>query len=507
MEYQDSPSYSNCENVKATLKARGICVVVPTYNNVGTLAKVVREVQNYCENVIVVNDGSTDGTAQILQEIPNIEVVEYKRNKGKGYALKKGFKKALSLGFAYAITMDADGQHLASDIPLLLQANQEYPGSLIIGERELEGVQRSKGSDFANKFSNFWFCIQTGRKLPDTQSGYRLYPLKKLYGLNLLTSRYEAELELLVFPSWHGIRLVSVPIHVYYPPKEERVSHFRPGKDFLRISVLNTVLCALAIIYGLPLRVGRFLLRIFRTVFSLLFFSFFMFLVITPLSWVFVKTGKMTDRKRDNLRKVIYHASRFIMLRAGIPGTIFSYKVCDGINFNQAHVIICNHQSHLDLMCLLIFTPNVIFLTNDWVWNNPFYGFLIRAAEYYPIHEGIEDLLPKLDRLAQKGCSIAVFPEGTRSKDCSIGRFHQGAFHIAEQLGLDVLPMCLYGPGKVLPKKSYLLNKWPIRIEVEKPITSSQLKEMGDNRVQASKMRAWYMRKYERMSNEIEQNV
>lgn len=507
MRHQDNSSYGSNESVKATLKARGICVVIPTYNNAGTLAKVVREALYYCADVIVVNDGSTDETTQILQGVPNINVVDYARNRGKGYALKKGFKKALSLGFAYAITIDADGQHLASDIPLLLHANQEYPGALIVGERNLEGVQRSKGSDFANKFSNFWFYIQTGRKLSDTQTGYRLYPLRKLYGLKLLTSRYEAELELLVFSSWHGVRLVSVPIHVYYPPKEERVSHFRPGKDFLRISVLNTVLCGLAIVYGLPLRIGRLLLRIFRTVFSLLFFSFFMFLVITPLSWVYAKTGIMTDHKRDNLRKVIYHAARFIMLRAGIPGTKFSYEVKDNINFNQARVVICNHQSHLDLMCLLIFTPNVIFLTNDWVWNNPFYGFLIRAAEYYPIHEGIEQLLPKLDMLARKGYSIAVFPEGTRSKDCSIGRFHQGAFHIAEQLGLDILPMCLYGPGKVLPKKKYLLNKWPIRIEVEEPITISQLKDMGDNKAQASKIRAWYKRKYERMSNEIEQYV
>lgn len=507
MRQQKNTSDSTHEDVKPTLKARGICIVIPTYNNAGTLADVVRDVLYYCEDVIVVNDGSTDGTSQILQAIPNIIVVEYEKNKGKGYALKKGFQKALSLGFAYAITIDADGQHLASDIPLLLHSNQEYPGALIVGERELKGVQRSKGSDFANKFSNFWFYIQTGKKLPDTQTGYRLYPLKKLYGLAFLTSRYEAELELLVFSSWHGVRLVSVPIHVYYPPKEERVSHFRPGMDFVRISVLNTVLCVMAIIYGLPLRLGRLLLRIFRTVFSLLFFSFFMFLVITPLSWIYVKIGRMTDRKRDNLRKVIYHASRFIMLRAGIPGTRFSYKVMNGINFNQARVIICNHQSHLDLMCLLIFTPNVIFLTNDWVWNNPFYGFLIRAAEYFPIHEGIEQLLPKLARLAQKGYSIAVFPEGTRSKDCSVGRFHQGAFHISEQLGIDILPMCLYGPGKVLPKKNYLLNKGPIRVEVESPITNSQLKDMGDNKAQASQIRAWYRKKYECMSNEIEQYV
>jgi 1-acyl-sn-glycerol-3-phosphate acyltransferase len=158
-------------------------------------------------------------------------------------------------------------------------------------------------------------------------------------------------------------------------------------------------------------------------------------------------------------------------------------------------------------MCQLIFTPNMIFLTNDWVWNNPFYGFLIRAAEYYPIHDGIDNLLPKLRILTDHGYSIAVFPEGTRSKDCRIGRFHQGAFYIAEQLGLDILPMCLYGPGKVLPKKTYLLNKGPIYINVEGPIANHELKEMGDFKAQASCMRNWYKKEYERICNMIEKNV
>lgn len=494
-------------SVKATLKARGICVVIPTFNNAGTLARVISQAQNYCSDVIVVNDGSTDGTDALLQQTEGITVVAYPDNRGKGHALKKGFRKAQEMGFAYAVTMDADGQHIASDIALLLQANKAHPGALIVGARDLEGVERSRGSNFANKFSNFWFFIQTGRHLPDTQTGFRLYPLRKLYGLSLLTARYEAELELLVFASWHGVKLVSTPVNVYYPPKDERVSHFRPAMDFARISLLNTVLCFLAIVYGLPLRLGRWLLRLLRTVFSLLFFSFFMFLVITPLSWVYVKTGKMTDKKRANLRRLIYHASRFIMLRTGIPGTTFSYKVSKGTDFSRPRVIICNHQSHLDLMCQLIFTPNIIFLTNDWVWNNPFYGFLIRAAEYYPTHEGIDSLLPKLRRLAGQGYSIAVFPEGTRSKDCSIGRFHQGAFYIAEQLGLDILPMCLYGPGRVLPKKTYLLNKGPIYIEVDEAVDRSRLQAMGDNMSQASSMRRWYKETFERISNKIEQYV
>jgi 1-acyl-sn-glycerol-3-phosphate acyltransferase len=149
----------------------------------------------------------------------------------------------------------------------------------------------------------------------------------------------------------------------------------------------------------------------------------------------------------------------------------------------------------------------MIFLTNDWVWNNPTYGFLIRHAEYYPVREGIEALLPKLRSVAERGYSIAIFPEGTRSKDCSIGRFHQGAFYVSEQLGIDILPMCLYGPGKVLPKKTYALKKGPIYIQVDKPVSRAELEQIGNIKQQTSWMRKRYIKEYENITNQIEQNV
>ena len=489
------------------LHDRGICVVIPTYNNGGTIAAVVGDALKECCDVIVVNDGSTDDTSRILHSIENITIIEYGRNRGKGYALKHGFKRALQMGFAYAITLDGDGQHYPSDITLFLKANQEHPGALIIGSRNLDGINLSKGSSFANKFSNFWFCIQTGHRLPDTQTGYRLYPIKKLYGLSLLTSRYEAELELLVFASWHGVELVPIDINVYYPPREQRVSHFRPGKDFARISVLNTVLCILAVVYGLPLRLFRWAGTIFRTIYSILFMSFFCFCVINPAVWLYLKIGKMTEQKCRNLHKIIYYSLRFVMLKHGIPGTTFTYKISKKADFSKPSVFICNHQSHFDLACQLIFTPNVIFLTNDWVWNNPFYGMMIRHAEYYPVADGIDALMPKLQSLVKRGYSIALYPEGHRSRNGRIGRFHQGAFHIARQLGLDVTPMYLYGTGRILPPKTYHLKKGPIYIEVGDPIASSELAKMGDTMAQASQMRRHYIEKYETMANRIEQDV
>ena len=156
-------------------------------------------------------------------------------------------------------------------------------------------------------------------------------------------------------------------------------------------------------------------------------------------------------------------------------------------------------------MCQLVFTPKIIFLTKAWVWNNPFYGSLIRNAEYLPVKEGIESIMPHLRSLIDRGYSIAVYPEGTRSKDCKIGRFHQGAFYIAKEFGLEILPMYLYGPGKILPKTGYHLHKGTFFIEVDKPLTQKKLSAMGDLKQQASTMRRHYKEKYEEIANKMEQ--
>ncbi len=503
MPHPATPQY-----IKETLHARGICVVIPTYNNATTVGQVVEACKEYCQDVIVANDGSTDGTSAVLAGIQDITVLSYSRNRGKGYALKTAFRHARKQGFAYAVTLDADGQHYPEDIGTLLSANQLYPGALIVGARKMNGTEQSSGSRFANRFANFWFWVQTGRKLSDTQSGYRLYPLKKNYALPFVTNRYEAELELMVFASWHGVRIHEEEVNVNYPPADERVSHFRPGKDFARISVMNTILCVLAVAYGLPLRLWRFLAKVCRTVYAALFFGFFSIFVLSPLVVCYVKFGKNSEKKHRRIHGLIHWVSRFVMMRHGIPGTRFSFKKADeSENFSRPAVIICNHQSHLDLMCQLVFTPKMIFLTNDWVWHNPFYGAIIRNAEYYPVSEGLEALLPKLRSLVERGYSIAVFPEGTRSKDCRIGRFHQGAFYLAEQLGVDILPMCLYGPGKVLPKGVHHLNKGPIFIEVGKRVSRTELERLGSLREQASRFRQAYIRKYEEISNRIEQDV
>ncbi|MCW3806056.1 DUF2062 domain-containing protein [Plebeiibacterium marinum] len=233
------------------------CVIIPTYNNEKSLAQVIADVKRYTSNIIVVNDGSTDSTAKILSEVDGIEIVSYPANKGKGYAIRQGFKKALELDYHYAVTMDSDGQHYASDLATFIQAVKEDPNSLFIGSRFMEGKDQPKSSGFANKFSNFWFWVETGLKLPDTQSGYRLYPIRAMEKKKWFCNKYEFEIEVIVRAAWKGIKVACVPIDVYYPSQEERVTHFRPFKDFFRITVLNTILVTLAFLIHRPRMIFR----------------------------------------------------------------------------------------------------------------------------------------------------------------------------------------------------------------------------------------------------------
>ena len=232
-------------------------VVLPTYNNARTLRDVITQTLEWSRDIIVVNDGSTDNTSEILADMDGITVIEYpdRKNKGKGHALMTGLRQAAKMGFAHAITMDTDGQHFASDIPTFIDEAETHPGSLLVGARNLSADGMPGKNTFANKFSNFWFTVETLQKLSDTQSGFRLYPLGPMDGMKFYTPRYEFEVEVLVRMAWRGVRVANVPIRVLYP--EDRVSHFRPGPDFLRISVLNTVLFCIALLWFYPLTLIR----------------------------------------------------------------------------------------------------------------------------------------------------------------------------------------------------------------------------------------------------------
>ncbi len=251
----------NLSSINSKLKDLQCCVIIPTYNNNKTLKKVIDGVLEYTRDVIVINDGATDSTKEVLAEYPEIEQIHLPRNQGKGNALREGFEKALLLGYKYAITIDSDGQHFSEDIPVFVEAleNSETENLLLIGARNMEQEGVPKKSSFGNKFSNFWFWIETGTWLIDTQSGYRLYPLKHIESLKLFTKKFEFEIEVIVKAAWNGTTVKNVPVSVLYD-ETERVSHFRPFKDFTRISILNTWFVLVAFLFIKP----RDLYRKFR---------------------------------------------------------------------------------------------------------------------------------------------------------------------------------------------------------------------------------------------------
>ena len=244
-------------DLRHKMKALECCIIIPTYNNDTTLAGVIRDVSEYCSDIIVVDDGSDDKTPEILSGIAGIEVVTIPSNMGKGNALRAGFRRAIERDFRYAVTLDSDGQHYADDIPPFLEMVHEFPDSLIIGARNMEQAGVPGGSSFGHKFSIFWYRVETGIRIPDVQSGYRLYPLDKIKDIHFYTSRYEFEVEVLVRAAWRGIPILSVPVKVYYAPKESRVSHFRKYRDFGRTTILNTVLVFMALLWVRPLRFFR----------------------------------------------------------------------------------------------------------------------------------------------------------------------------------------------------------------------------------------------------------
>lgn len=251
-------SYMNQNLLSDKFNILKCCVIIPTYNNYKTLQQVIEGVLAHTENVIVVNDGSTDSTSEILLQFPQIHQIHLSKNEGKGNALRQGFKHAESVGFDYAITIDSDGQHFPEDIPVFINALETDPNKeiLLIGARNMTQLGVPKKSSFGNKFSNFWFLVETGIRLDDTQSGFRLYPLFAMKNLKFYTKKFEFEIEAIVKAAWNDIEVKNIPIQIHYEV-ENRVSHFRPFKDFTRISILNTWLVILTFLYIKPRNLFR----------------------------------------------------------------------------------------------------------------------------------------------------------------------------------------------------------------------------------------------------------
>ncbi|MFM2293781.1 MAG: hypothetical protein RLZZ350_194 [Verrucomicrobiota bacterium] len=218
--------------------APNICVLIPVFNHALTVGRVVRAAQKYFP-VLVVNDGSTDDTAKILAAENSVTVLTLAKNSGKGAALRAGFAAAAQMNFTHAITLDADGQHAPEEIPLFAAACRREPHAFVIGVRDLVRENAPRSRRVTNNISTFWFKIETGVALTDTQCGYRCYPLAAISQLRLGTQRYAYELEVMVKAAWAGIPLRAQTVSADYAAPTSRLSHFRPLRDVAVISFLH----------------------------------------------------------------------------------------------------------------------------------------------------------------------------------------------------------------------------------------------------------------------------
>jgi glycosyltransferase involved in cell wall biosynthesis len=218
-----------------------ILVVIPLYNHAETVRDVVERVLRVHDQVLVVDDGSSDAGAAVLEGL-DIKVIQKAQNQGKGEALRTALLEAQRLGFSHIVTLDADGQHFPEDLPKFFTAIAADPSGIVVGKRDFEQATIPGSSRFGRAFSNFWLRVQTGKTLADTQSGFRAYPVDIVLGLPLYEKHYSFEIEVLVRASWAGVALHDVDIQVFYPTAEERVSHFRGFMDNFRLTVLNTKL-------------------------------------------------------------------------------------------------------------------------------------------------------------------------------------------------------------------------------------------------------------------------
>lgn len=212
-------------------------IVIPTFNHADRVAGVVAEARQSGLPLIVVDDGSMDHTPKVLAGIEGITVLRHPENLGKGAALLTGFAHAAQT-CDWALTIDADGQHRPAEGVALMAAARDHGGRMIVvGHRQgMDGAHVPWTSRFGRGFSNFWVRVAGGPRVLDSQSGFRLYPLPEVLHLGVRARRYQFEVEVLVLARLQGIATIEVPVSVVYQPRGERVSHFRPWRDFWRNS-------------------------------------------------------------------------------------------------------------------------------------------------------------------------------------------------------------------------------------------------------------------------------
>ena len=231
--------------------------VIPVFNHAAGLTPVIEQTLKLGIPIFVVDDGSTDGSAEVAEGFEGVTVLRHAENRGKGVALRTGMEAANGVA-RWALTIDADGQHEPLEAVRLMAEIPPEERPVMIGRREgMDGPTVPWTSTFGRKFSNFWVWISGGTWLPDTQSGFRVYPLPEVLELGGSASRFQYEVEILALAGWHRIPVRSVPVSVSYRPGALRVSHFRPFVDFLRNAAIFTRLITTRILIPRPWRTRK----------------------------------------------------------------------------------------------------------------------------------------------------------------------------------------------------------------------------------------------------------
>ncbi len=236
--------------------------------------------------------------------------------------------------------------------------------------------------------------------------------------------------------------------------------------------------------------------------------SFTVFFIFSIFLSLLAILGIIFFRKNEKM-KAGYHrllCSVFQLFAKWMPQVPFSVDNPTNETFEKPAVVICNHQSHLDLLYTMMLSPKLVVLTNRWVWNCPFYRWIIRYADCLPVTDGMDEVVPKLEKLVKRGYSILVFPEGTRSEDCSILRFHQGAFALADRLHLDIVPVVTHGIGHVFPKAEFVLHKGRVDISIlERFSIDNEVFRNGQPALKvASSFRKLYLQAYASLAEKVE---
>lgn len=248
---------------------------------------------------------------------------------------------------------------------------------------------------------------------------------------------------------------------------------------------------------GFPYSIGSILNTIYCFVYFLLgciFLQLYMLLLmLLPIK---------RQAKKLAFHKMVYWFTRFFLKTMITVKTIRQNPLNE--TYEKPAVIIANHQSFIDILLLLSTTPKIIMMTNSWVWNSPFFGWIVKYADFYHSADGYEALAERLKERIEEGYSVVIFPEGTRSADCSILRFHKGAFYLAQLLKLDILPMLIYGAGHISAKKQgFYIKSGIIATRTLKRIEYGDTSFGATYQEQTKNIRKWYIEQYRSFCDDL----